>query len=93
MMALKERKKALAGSVVKIAARDVMLSQKIIISIVVVPMLWIFYSVLLMLLCDWNFSTKVNELLQIVGPKGPNDMFFLHGSVRLSMFGWHHTST
>ncbi|CAN0527931.1 unnamed protein product, partial [Scytosiphon promiscuus] len=31
--ALKERKKALAGSVVKIAGRDVMLSKKIMISI------------------------------------------------------------
>lgn len=57
--AIKERKKALAGSVVKIAGRDVMLSKKIMISIVMVPLLWLFYAVLLMLLTSWNLSTKV----------------------------------
>lgn len=58
-MAMKERKKALAGSVVKIAGRDVVLSKKIMISIVMVPLLWMFYAVLLMLLTSWNISTKV----------------------------------
>lgn len=58
-MALKERKKALAGSVVKIAGRDVMMSKKIIISIVMVPALWLFYAVLLMTLTTWSLSTKV----------------------------------
>lgn len=57
--AIKERKKALAGSVVKIAGRDVMLSKKIMISIVMVPLLWLFYAVLMMALTDWEFSTKV----------------------------------
>lgn len=59
MTAIKERKKALAGSVVKIAGRDVMLSKKIMISIVMVPCLWIFYAVLLMVFTNWNLSTKV----------------------------------
>lgn len=60
MTAIKERKKALAGSVVKIAGRDVMLSKKIMISIVMVPCLWLFYAVLMMALTDWELSTKVN---------------------------------
>ncbi|CAM9628551.1 unnamed protein product [Ectocarpus sp. 6 AP-2014] len=61
--AIKERKKALAGSVVKIAGRDVMLSKKIMISIVMVPLLWMFYAVLMMALTDWEFSTKVLVML------------------------------
>ena len=56
---MKERKRALAGSVVKIAAFDVVLSKKIMISIVMVPLLWIFYAVLLMMFVDWDLSTKV----------------------------------
>lgn len=63
IMALKERKKALAGSVVKIAGRDVMMSKKIIISIVMVPALWLFYAVLLMTLTTWSLSTKVLVML------------------------------
>lgn len=59
--AIKERKKALAGSVVKIAGRDVMLSKKIMISIVMVPLLWLFYAVLMVALTDWGLSTKVNN--------------------------------
>lgn len=58
-MAKKEREKALAGSVVKIAALDVVLSKKIMISIVMVPLLWIFYAILLILFTDWDLSTKV----------------------------------
>ena len=59
VLAAKERKKALAGSVVKITARDVMLSHKIIISIVMVPLLWLAYAAALSLLTDWQASTKV----------------------------------
>lgn len=62
--AIKERKKALAGSVVKIAGRDVMLSKKIMISIVMVPLLWIFYAVLMMVLTDWTLSTKVRTIVK-----------------------------
>lgn len=58
---MKERKKALAGSVVKIAGRDVMLSKKIMISIVFVPLLWFFYAGLLMVFTTWNRSTKVTD--------------------------------
>mmetsp|Transcript_10809 Transcript_10809/g.14030 ORF Transcript_10809/g.14030 Transcript_10809/m.14030 type:complete len:676 (+) Transcript_10809:131-2158(+) len=46
-VAEKHRKKALAGSRVKIQAVDVMLSKKIVISIVMVPTLWMTYAVLL----------------------------------------------
>lgn len=63
--AIKERKKALAGSVVKIAGRDVMLSKKIMISIVMVPLLWLFYAVLMMALTDWELSTKVSNLTSL----------------------------
>lgn len=37
-----------------------MLSKKIMISIVMVPLLWMFYAVLMMALTDWEFSTKVS---------------------------------
>lgn len=61
IMAMKERKKALAGSVVKIAGRDVMLSKKIMISIIFVPLLWLFYAGLLVVFTAWNLSTKVGD--------------------------------
>ncbi|CAM9404405.1 unnamed protein product [Chrysoparadoxa australica] len=63
MAAAAERKKALAGSVVKITARDVMMSKKIIISIVMVPLLWLTYALLLFLFTSWNTSTKVLVVL------------------------------
>lgn len=66
--AINERKKALAGSVVKIAGRDVMLSKKIMISIVMVPLLWLFYAVLMVVLTDWELSTKVSSVHTIDGP-------------------------
>lgn len=50
---------------VKIAGRDVMLSKKIMISIVMVPLLWIFYAVLMVLLTDWELSTKVSSVHSI----------------------------
>jgi glycerol-3-phosphate O-acyltransferase/dihydroxyacetone phosphate acyltransferase len=43
----REQKKALAASRVKIEARDVVLSKKITLSIVLVPTLWIVYAILL----------------------------------------------
>lgn len=69
MTAIKERKKALAGSVVKIAGRDVMLSKKIMISIVMVPLLWLFYAVLMMALTDWELSTKVINITAVLGTR------------------------
>lgn len=48
-LAERERKTALKASVVKVHARDVMMSKKIVISLVLVPTLWVFYAV--MLLC------------------------------------------
>lgn len=80
--AIKERKKALAGSVVKIAGRDVMLSKKIMISIVMVPLLWIFYAVLMVALTNWELSTKVNNMHSntVMGKWGA-------GSIRV-FFAW-----
>ncbi|OQR81084.1 glycerol-3-phosphate O-acyltransferase [Achlya hypogyna] len=52
-----EQTKALAGSTVKIAARDVVLSKKITFSIVAVPVLWVSYMVLAMLLTNWKWSS------------------------------------
>eukprot|EP00611_Tribonema_gayanum_P009977 TRINITY_DN1988_c0_g1_i1.p2 TRINITY_DN1988_c0_g1~~TRINITY_DN1988_c0_g1_i1.p2 ORF type:complete len:692 (-),score=255.23 TRINITY_DN1988_c0_g1_i1:552-2627(-) len=62
-MAEAERKRALAGSVVKITARDVMMSKKIIISIVMVPTLWLAYALALFFWADWQTSTKVLAVL------------------------------
>ena len=50
----KRRKKALAGSKVKIQALDVMMSEKIIFSIVMVPTLWFIYG--LSLVCFTNMD-------------------------------------
>lgn len=44
----REQKKALAASRVKIEARDVVMSKKITLSIVLVPTLWVTYAVLLL---------------------------------------------
>jgi glycerol-3-phosphate O-acyltransferase/dihydroxyacetone phosphate acyltransferase len=43
------RKKALAESRVKVKGMDVMLSEKVLICIVLVPTLWLFYGILLIL--------------------------------------------
>jgi glycerol-3-phosphate O-acyltransferase/dihydroxyacetone phosphate acyltransferase len=45
----KEAAKDLKNSRVKVAARDVLLSKKIVFSIVAIPCLWVFYAMLLML--------------------------------------------
>ncbi|KAF0689103.1 Aste57867_19375 [Aphanomyces stellatus] len=55
-VAAAEQTKALAGSNVKIAARDVVLSKKITFSAVAVPILWLSYMVLAFLVTDWKAS-------------------------------------
>jgi hypothetical protein len=55
--ALHRREKALAASKVKIKGMDVMLSEKVILCIVLVPSLWVFYGVLLYLFTDWDWPT------------------------------------
>ena len=55
--ALHRRKKALAASKVKIKGMDVMLTEKVVLCIVLVPSLWIFYGVLLFLFTDWDLPT------------------------------------
>eukprot|EP01038_Epipyxis_sp_PR26KG_P008093 gene8093-10962_t len=53
----KEAKKDLKASRVKIEARDVLLSRKILFSIVAVPVLWISYTILLLLFSSWERRT------------------------------------
>lgn len=55
----REQKKALAASRVKIEARDVVMSKKITLSIVLVPTLWITYAVLLLTYTNLRPSTVV----------------------------------
>ena len=55
----KQQVKALAKSRVKIAATDVLLSNKISFTIVAVPALWISYFVLLLLFSGWETKTAV----------------------------------
>lgn len=55
--ALHRREKALAASKVKIKGLDVMLSEKVVLCIVLVPLLWIFYGALLYRLTDWDIPT------------------------------------
>ena len=51
------RKKALARSKVKIKAMDVMLTEKVLLCIVLVPTLWIFYGLTLFLCTDIDLPT------------------------------------
>lgn len=58
-----EAKKDLAKSRVKIEARDVLLSKKIVFSIMAVPTLWITYAVLLYIFSGWETRTILVMLL------------------------------
>ena len=60
-----EAKKDLQNSRVKLAGRDVLLSKKIVFSIAAVPVLWVFYAVLL--LCFSNFEKR---LIMVRGDDG-----------------------
>jgi glycerol-3-phosphate O-acyltransferase / dihydroxyacetone phosphate acyltransferase len=53
----RRRKKALAHSKVKIKGFDVMLTEKVIFCLVMVPTLWITYGLLLVFLTDWERPT------------------------------------
>jgi len=64
-MAESERKRALAGSVVKITGKDVMMTKKIIISIVMVPSLWILYAFIICFFTNWGNSLKVWIILSM----------------------------
>jgi glycerol-3-phosphate O-acyltransferase / dihydroxyacetone phosphate acyltransferase len=55
--ALHRREKALRASKVKVKGMDVMLSEKVLLCIVLVPSLWIFYAILLIKFTDWDIST------------------------------------
>merc|ERR1711971_1045339 len=57
LWALRRREKALAASKVKIKGMDVMLSEKVVLCIVLVPSLWIFYGILIYFITDWDLPT------------------------------------
>ena len=54
LYAERRRKKALANSKVKIKAEDVLMTEKILICIILVPALWIMYAVLLSVFTDMD---------------------------------------
>lgn len=58
-----EQKRALAGSKVKVAGRDVILSKKIQFSIVAVPVLWFVYLLTAIVFTDWYWSSIILLLL------------------------------
>uniref|UniRef100_K3WVL3 Phospholipid/glycerol acyltransferase domain-containing protein n=1 Tax=Globisporangium ultimum (strain ATCC 200006 / CBS 805.95 / DAOM BR144) TaxID=431595 RepID=K3WVL3_GLOUD len=58
-VAMGEQRKALEGSKVKVAARDVLLSKKIQFSMVAVPVLWLIYLLAAILFTDWYWSSIV----------------------------------
>lgn len=58
-----EQKRALAGSKVKVAGRDVILSKKIQFSIVAVPVLWVMYLIAAIVFTDWYWSSIALLLL------------------------------
>jgi hypothetical protein len=55
--AYREAKKDLKASRVKVAARDVLLSKKIVFSLVAVPALWVFYAFLAFFCTNWRLQT------------------------------------
>lgn len=62
-IAVKEQAKALKGSIVKVAARDVLMSYKIIYCLVLVPFLYSLYAVLLFCVSGWTTTTNVAILI------------------------------
>ncbi|KAJ0401843.1 hypothetical protein ATCC90586_008562 [Pythium insidiosum] len=79
-VAAQEQKKALAGSKVKVAGRDVLLSKKIAFSIVAVPVLWLLYFLLLAVFTDWYWSSIIMLILSF-----PLFSFFGVRSVEVGM--------
>eukprot|EP01083_Nonionella_stella_P224692 799602_1 len=61
--ALHRRRKALAASKVKIKGMDVMLTEKVLLCIVLVPSLWVFYGVMLAFFTDLDSSAIVLSFL------------------------------
>mmetsp|Transcript_12590 Transcript_12590/g.18891 ORF Transcript_12590/g.18891 Transcript_12590/m.18891 type:complete len:651 (-) Transcript_12590:4-1956(-) len=61
--ALHRRKKALAASKVKVKGMDVMLTEKVLLCMVLVPSLWVFYGVMLAFFTDLDSSAIVLAFL------------------------------
>mmetsp|Transcript_16170 Transcript_16170/g.33159 ORF Transcript_16170/g.33159 Transcript_16170/m.33159 type:complete len:697 (-) Transcript_16170:32-2122(-) len=53
----RKRKKALANSTVKIKGMDVLLSEKVIFCIVMVPTLWVFYGIIMVFFTNFDIQT------------------------------------
>jgi len=58
-LATTEQQKSLRASTVKLAARDVVMSYKVIYVLILVPCLYVFYGSLILLFCDWSPTTTV----------------------------------
>ena len=65
LWANQRRKKALAASKVKIHARDVMLSEKIVLCIVLVPSLWCFYGLAMYFFTDMDGPTLALAIMSL----------------------------
>lgn len=59
VLAAEEQRKALKASTVKLAARDVVMSYKIIYVLVLVPCLWIAYAVVLSMCTPWSITSRI----------------------------------
>ncbi|CAE8742764.1 unnamed protein product [Polarella glacialis] len=62
-LAATEQRKSLQSSTVKLAARDVVMSYKVIYALIFVPLLFLFYSLLLWRLTSWSNTSRVLVLL------------------------------
>lgn len=63
--AVKEQQKSLKSSSVKLAARDVVMSYKVIYVLTCIPVLYVFYGSLLWLFTDWSHTSRVLVLLVV----------------------------
>lgn len=63
--AVAEQKKSLKSSSVKLAARDVVMSYKVIYVLTFIPVLYVFYGLLLWCFTDWCHTSRVLLLLSV----------------------------
>ena len=60
-----KRKKALANSKVKVKGVDVLLSEKVLFCIVMVPTLWLFYAFVLIFFTTWDTQTVTLVIMSV----------------------------
>lgn len=63
--AVKEQQKSLKSSSVKLAARDVVMSYKVIYVLTCIPILYVFYGLMLWCFTDWTHTSRVLSLLSL----------------------------